>query len=99
MDSTHSFIGFLGRLASGDIRHKIHLWTMAEGGRWVVDQKPLAEHEGSVEDLCWSPTEETMLASCSADHSIKLWDTRSLDISQMLQFLISGREIFQYPYF
>ncbi|VDK81335.1 unnamed protein product [Litomosoides sigmodontis] len=67
----------MGRLASGDVRHKIHLWTMAEGGRWVVDQKPLAEHEDSVEDLCWSPTEETMLASCSADHSIKLWDTRS----------------------
>ncbi|VDK88089.1 unnamed protein product, partial [Onchocerca ochengi] len=67
----------MGKLASGDIRHKIHLWTMAEGGRWVVDEKPLIGHKDSVEDLCWSPVEETMLASCSADHSIKLWDTRS----------------------
>lgn len=61
---------------------------MAEGGRWVIDQKPLTEHEGSVEDLCWSPTEEAMLASCSADHSIKLWDTRSRGISKIIQFLL-----------
>uniref|UniRef100_A0A915Q6D9 Glutamate-rich WD repeat-containing protein 1 n=1 Tax=Setaria digitata TaxID=48799 RepID=A0A915Q6D9_9BILA len=66
----------MGKIASGDIRHKIHLWTMAEGGQWVVDPQPLTEHKESVEDLCWSPTEEALLASCSADHSIKLWDTR-----------------------
>ncbi|CAI5444110.1 unnamed protein product [Caenorhabditis angaria] len=31
----------------------------------------------SVEDLAWSPTETGLLASCSVDASIKLWDTRS----------------------
>ncbi|ETN80823.1 WD domain, G-beta repeat protein [Necator americanus] len=32
---------------------------------------------GSVEDVHWSPTEEGLLASCSCDGTIKLWDTRS----------------------
>ncbi|VDN03314.1 unnamed protein product [Thelazia callipaeda] len=62
----------MGRHASGDSRHKIHLWTMAEGGQWVVDQKPFQKHKDSIEDLCWSPTDESILASCSADGSIKL---------------------------
>ncbi|VDN23907.1 unnamed protein product [Gongylonema pulchrum] len=66
----------LGRLASGDIRNKIYLWTMVEGGQWVVDQQPLAGHKKSVEDLCWSPTDEAVLASCSVDGTVKLWDTR-----------------------
>lgn len=75
---------------------------MAEGGQWVIDQKPLIEHKDSVEDLCWSPTEEAMLASCSADHSIKLWDTRSREYFEntmkfvfKTSFSLSRREIFQ----
>nr|CDJ81680.1 WD40 repeat and Ubiquitin domain containing protein [Haemonchus contortus] len=32
---------------------------------------------GSVEDVHWSPTEEGLLASCSCDGTIKLWDTRA----------------------
>lgn len=66
-----------GRLASGDIRRNIHLWTMHEGGTWVVDQRPLLGHTRSVEDLVWSPVEEPLLSSCSCDGSIRLWDTRS----------------------
>ncbi|MCP9258791.1 Glutamate-rich WD repeat containing 1 [Dirofilaria immitis] len=38
----HQLVEDPRRLASGDIRHKIHLWTMAEGGQWVIDEKPLS---------------------------------------------------------
>ncbi|VDN57322.1 unnamed protein product [Dracunculus medinensis] len=65
-----------GRLASGDKHGKIFIWTMAEGGTWTVDQRPLVGHKGSIEDLMWSPTEEPLLASCSVDSTIKLWDIR-----------------------
>ncbi|CAI4222237.1 unnamed protein product [Auanema sp. JU1783] len=66
-----------GDIATGDIVKNIYVWHMHEGGTWLVDQKPLLGHKKSVEDLAWSPTEHGLIASCSADGSLKLWDTRS----------------------
>ncbi|CAD6188046.1 unnamed protein product [Caenorhabditis auriculariae] len=66
-----------GDLASGDIVRNIYMWQMQEGGQWVVAGKPLLGHKKSVEDLCWSPTEVNLMSSCSADGTIKLWDTRA----------------------
>ncbi|NXR19524.1 GRWD1 protein, partial [Cinclus mexicanus] len=65
-----------GRLLSGDIRGRIHRWEPREGG-WAVDQRPLLGHDGSVEDIQWSPCEASVFISCSSDASIRIWDVRA----------------------
>ncbi|GAB2225360.1 hypothetical protein Droror1_Dr00006152 [Drosera rotundifolia] len=65
-----------GRLLSGDCKKHIHLWEPSSGTTWKVDPVPFVGHMGSVEDLQWSPTEENVFASCSADGCIGIWDTR-----------------------
>lgn len=64
-----------GRLASGDCKKHIHVWEPSDGGGWAVGGA-YSGHDESVEDLAWSPTEETVFASCSVDRSVRIWDTR-----------------------
>lgn len=66
-----------GLLASGDCNKNIHVWKPAEAYVWHVDQQPLHGHTKSVEDLQWSPNECNVLASCSVDQSVRIWDIRN----------------------
>ena len=70
-----------GSLATGDCTKNIHVWTMRPSD-WNVDQQPLVGHEKSVEDIKWSPENCEMLASCSVDKSIRLWDLRESGASK-----------------
>ncbi|KAI8473011.1 MAG: WD40-repeat-containing domain protein [Monoraphidium minutum] len=80
---THAMEGFAlgwspakaGRLASGDCKRHLHVWEPAEGGGWAVSGV-YNGHEDSVEDIAWSPSEETVLASCGVDKTVRIWDTR-----------------------
>lgn len=80
---THSSEGYAvdwspvaaGRLASGDCRSRIHVWEPTPAGKWAVSSA-YRGHEASVEDLQWSPAEETVFASASVDRTVRIWDTR-----------------------
>lgn len=67
-----------GNLASGDNQADIYTWQPASGGgsSWTVDSV-LRGHTDAVEDIQWSPTEATVMASCSCDGTVRIWDTRN----------------------
>lgn len=67
---------FPGRFLSGDCKKCIHLWEPLPSGTWKVDDTPFIGHKASVEDLQWSPTEDCIFASCSADGTFAIWDSR-----------------------
>lgn len=78
-----------GMLATGDCRRDIHVWQPHESGTWNVDQRPLIGHTESVEDLQWSPNEQSVLASCSVDKSIRIWDIRAAPSKVSLSSLLN----------
>ena len=71
---THSAEGYalawsqqvVGALAAGDCRGKLHTWAPREGGSWEVSTS-YGGHTDSVEDVEWSPTEGSVLATACVD--------------------------------
>ena len=71
-----------GRLASGTCQSAVHVWDPAEAGQWHVSL-PYQGHQGSVEDVQWSPSDASQFMSCSVDRSVKVWDTRLGQTAQL----------------
>ncbi|PVU94260.1 hypothetical protein BB561_002681 [Smittium simulii] len=63
-------------LLSGGCDKKIFLSKVRDDGGITTNTTPFNQHKSSVEDLQWSPEEEFVFASCSADRSIMIWDIR-----------------------
>ena len=56
-------------------------------------QVGLQGHKGSIEDIQFSPEHENVLATCSCDQTIKLWDLRATQQKPTLSFIASDCDI------
>ncbi|KAH7144297.1 WD40-repeat-containing domain protein [Dactylonectria estremocensis] len=65
------------RLLTGDNDGLIYMTSRTDGGGWVTDNRPFQGHASSVEELQWSPSEQSVFASASSDGTIRVWDVRS----------------------
>ncbi|KAI9598496.1 WD40-repeat-containing domain protein [Syncephalis fuscata] len=74
-----------GKLLTGDGHGKIFA-TSANNAGFQTDSVAFQGHQGSVEDLQWSPTEKTVFASCSSDRTIRIWDTRAQRTKEAIGF-------------
>lgn len=64
------------RLLTGDNDGLIYLTTASQGS-WATDTKAFKGHNSSVEEIQWSPSENSVFASASSDGTVRVWDIRS----------------------
>ena len=86
----------LGRLASGSNDASLQLYKSADEtcSSFVKEfAVGLQGHKGSIEDIQWSPSQDYVLASCSSDCTIKLWDVRATQCKPVISWVASDCDI------
>ena len=71
-----------GRLATGACNAELNLFQASDEtcSSFVKETvSGLQGHKASIEDIQWSSMQEKVLATCSVDQTIKLWDLRALN--------------------
>lgn len=66
-----------GRLASGDNSGRLNVWAPLAGKQVRPEPTSSWKTNDAIEDVAWSPTEETVLMSVGCDSAIRVFDTRS----------------------
>ncbi|KAF2258522.1 glutamate-rich WD repeat-containing protein-like protein 1 [Lojkania enalia] len=82
-----------GKLITGDVSGKIFATTRTQGGGFVTDTTPYTGHQGTVEELQWSPTEKHVFASASNDGAVKIWDARSKSRKAAVSVQVSKTDV------
>lgn len=84
-------------LLTGDTNGRIILTTgtpQSNGTyQWTTHDRPFLGHSSSIEALEWSPTEATVFASCGADGTVRIWDTRSKARKPALSVKVSETDV------
>eukprot|EP01012_Entosiphon_sulcatum_P006865 TRINITY_DN13343_c1_g1_i1.p1 TRINITY_DN13343_c1_g1~~TRINITY_DN13343_c1_g1_i1.p1 ORF type:complete len:507 (+),score=90.52 TRINITY_DN13343_c1_g1_i1:36-1556(+) len=97
--SDHSVEGFglawnalqEGCFASADQKGRINVWVKDDQGTSFTGKK-LVGHTDTVDYLQWSPSQAGVLASCSVDCTIRVWDTRD-KTSEKMQWVADSTDI------
>ncbi|ORY15249.1 glutamate-rich WD repeat-containing protein-like protein 1 [Clohesyomyces aquaticus] len=82
-----------GKLLTGDVAGNIFATTRTQGGGFVTDTTPYTGHQGTVEELQWSPTEKSVFASASNDGTVKIWDARSKSRKAAVSVQVSNTDV------
>ncbi|KAL9643950.1 hypothetical protein ABK040_005419 [Willaertia magna] len=85
-----------GRLATGDCKGDIFVYdlnnmTNLSWNRYC--ENPFVGHYGSVEDIQFSPNEQTVFSTCSCDKTVKFWDVRRKNRKSALGFQASDTDV------
>lgn len=82
-----------GKLLTGDNDGLIYMTTRADGGGWATDNRPFKGHTGSVEEVQWSPSEQSVFASASSDGTVRVWDVRSKSRRPAISVAVSKHDV------
>ena len=82
-----------GKLLTGDINGGIFLTAGDGSGSWSTDSTPFTGHNGTVEELEWSPSERTVFASAGNDGTARIWDVRSKSRKPAVSMQVSSTDV------